>query len=86
MTPVFADAAYYVALLSPRDQHHEDAVRTSATLRRPIVVTEYVLIEVSNALAAVESRERAVALWDSPISGVNVRELSPIAYAAIMTH
>ena len=63
MTPVFADASYYVALLSPRDQHHRDAIRVSDSLRRPIVVTEFVLIEVSNALATVESRGRATALW-----------------------
>jgi uncharacterized protein len=63
MTPVFADATYYIALLSPRDQHHQDALRISAELRSPVVVTEFVLIEVSNALAAVESRGRAVALW-----------------------
>ena len=63
MRPVVADASYYVALLSPRDQHHQDAVRISGQLRRPVVVTEFVLVEVSNALAAVESRGRAVALW-----------------------
>ena len=64
MTPVFADASYYVALLSPRDQHHLDAVRNSSELRSPIVVTEFVLIEVSNALASIESCGRAVALWE----------------------
>jgi hypothetical protein len=63
VTPVFADASYYVALLSPRDQHHQDALRVSGTLRRPIVVSEFVLIELTNALASVESRGRAVALW-----------------------
>lgn len=63
MTPVFADASYYVALLSPRDQYHDVAVRVSGELRRPIVVTEFVLIEVSNALAQVESRARAARLW-----------------------
>jgi uncharacterized protein len=63
MIPVFADASYYVALLSPRDQHHQDAVRLSGQLRQPIVLTEFVLIEVSNALAPVESRGRAIALW-----------------------
>jgi hypothetical protein len=63
MTPVFADASYYVALLSPRDQHHQRALEVSGQLRRGIVVTDFVLIEVSNALADVESRDRAVALW-----------------------
>lgn len=63
MTPVFADASYYVALLSPRDQYHPIAVRISGELRRPVVVSELVLIEVSNALAAVDSRGRAADLW-----------------------
>ena len=65
MTPVFADASYYVALLSPRDQHHQDAVNVSRGLRQPIVVTEFVLIELANALAEVDSRERAIALWEN---------------------
>ncbi|MEX2168192.1 MAG: PIN domain-containing protein [Pirellulales bacterium] len=63
MTPVFADASYYVALLSPRDQHHHDAIRISGELRQPVIVTELVLIEVSNALVSIDSRVRAVALW-----------------------
>ena len=63
MTPVFADASYYIALLSPRDQHHQDAVRLSGQLRRAIVLTEFVLLEVGNALTPIESRGRAVALW-----------------------
>lgn len=63
MTPVFADASYYVALMSPRDQHHSDAIRVSESLRNRIVVTEFVLIETANALAAVESRQRGYALW-----------------------
>jgi predicted nucleic acid-binding protein len=65
MTPVFADASYYIALLSPRDQHHSDAVRVSSALRQTIVVTEFVLIELANALADVESRERALGLWEN---------------------
>lgn len=64
MTPVFADASFYVALLSPRDQHHGDAIRVSGQLRGPIVVTEFVLIETANALATVDARQRAVALWN----------------------
>lgn len=63
MTPVFADASYYIALLSPRDQHHQDAIRVSGQLRQPVIVTDLVLIEVSNALASIDSRVGAVALW-----------------------
>jgi predicted nucleic acid-binding protein len=35
----------------------------SAGLRRSVVVSEFVLIELTNALASVESRGRAIALW-----------------------
>lgn len=63
MIAVFADASFYVALLSPRDQLHHHAIQVSAGMRRPVVVTEFVLIEVTNALAAAESRMRAAALW-----------------------
>jgi predicted nucleic acid-binding protein len=72
MMPVFADASYYVALLNPRDQHHEDSVRVSRALRRPIVVTGFVLIEVSNVLSSVAARERAVTLWDRLINDPSV--------------
>lgn len=63
MIPVFAVASFYVALLSPRDQQHPIPVRVSGELRRRVVVTEFVLIEVSNALSDIDSRGRAVALW-----------------------
>jgi predicted nucleic acid-binding protein len=61
--PVFADASYYVALLSPRDQHHDAAIAASSMLRRPIVLTDFVLIEIANALSSLDSRSRATALW-----------------------
>jgi predicted nucleic acid-binding protein len=49
----------------PRDQHHSDAIRVSSSLRQTIVVTEFVLIELANALAEIESRQRALSLWES---------------------
>jgi predicted nucleic acid-binding protein len=72
MTPLFADASYYIALLSPRDQHHQDALRVSAHQRRPIIVTQFVLVEVANALATVESRSRAIALWNHLLQDTSV--------------
>jgi predicted nucleic acid-binding protein len=65
MTPIFADASYYIALLSPRDQHHQDAIRVSRDLLQPIVITDFVLIELANALADIDSRQFAVSLWEN---------------------
>jgi len=55
--PVFADTSYYVALLSPGDIHHAQAVELSRTLRRPVVVTEFVLLELANSLSQVGARQ-----------------------------
>lgn len=63
MTPVFADTSYYLALLSPRDQGHSSAVRLSGTLRRPIVLTEFILLELANFCSTEDARTRLVGFW-----------------------
>lgn len=64
MSPVLADTSYYVALLSPRDQHHAAAKQIAGELRRPIVVTEFVILELANAYCGSASRHRLPALWN----------------------
>ena len=52
MRTVFADAAYWIALLNPRDSLHGASVRVSNSLTQTRIVTsEMVLIEVLNSLA-----------------------------------
>ncbi|MBI1903294.1 MAG: type II toxin-antitoxin system VapC family toxin [Planctomycetia bacterium] len=62
MKPVFADTSFYVALFSPGDVHHTTAVRLARRLRRAVVVTEFVLLELANALARASSRQLFVDL------------------------
>ena len=50
MTPVFADTSYFLALLGPADQHHKQAVAWSLALHRPLLTTEYIVLEVGNNL------------------------------------
>ena len=57
MNCVFADTAYYLALLTPGDEHHSAALRCSEHITGPIVVTDFVLLEVGNTLSG--SRRRA---------------------------
>ena len=52
MNAVFADAYYYLALLSDSDAAHDRAVSLSRDLARRIVTTAWVLTEVADALAA----------------------------------
>ena len=56
MKSVFADTSYYLALLSPGDVHHARAVELSRSLRPTIVVTEFVLVELANALSRTDTR------------------------------
>jgi predicted nucleic acid-binding protein len=60
MKPIFADTSYYIALLSERDAAHEAAVRRGEQLLGRMVVTEYVLIELGNALSRSRYRDRYV--------------------------
>jgi predicted nucleic acid-binding protein len=58
MSVVFADAFYFVARLNRRDQHHERVLAFSRGFRASIVTTDWVLMEVADALAKSECRPR----------------------------
>ena len=52
MPAVFADTAYWIALLNPKDNLHEKAVAVSKKLKRHRIVTsEMVFTELLNAFA-----------------------------------
>ena len=58
MKPVLADTSYYIALLSENDAAHDAAVTWTDSLLGGTVVTEYVLIELGNALSRSRQRDR----------------------------
>lgn len=58
MKPCFADTSYFVALLSPNDLNHRRAHGLSGELRRPVVTSEYVVVEVGNFFSAPAVREK----------------------------
>jgi predicted nucleic acid-binding protein len=53
MSTVFADAFYFIARLNRRDQHHERVVAFARDCHARLVTTDWVLVEVADALAAV---------------------------------
>lgn len=64
MMDVFADTAYWVALLNPRDQLHARAQEASATLAGARIVTsDWVLTELLNGFAECGPR---LPLWFRP--------------------
>jgi hypothetical protein len=58
MSVVFADAFYFVARLNRRDQHHERVLKFSRDFRARLLTTDWVLMEVADALAESECRGR----------------------------
>lgn len=52
MNTVFADAFYFVAQLNRHDQHHERVLKFSRGFRARLLTSDWVLMEVADALAA----------------------------------
>ena len=68
MSEVFLDTAFAIALSSPRDAHHEQAIQISDHLESDatrLVTTRAVIIEIGNALAKQAFREAATDLIES---------------------
>jgi len=56
MTAVFADTFYFLALLNEKDDQHEKAVALSASIRRPVVTTAWILTELADGLSDTPGR------------------------------
>ena len=56
MKLVFADTSYYLALVNPLDQHHAWAVEIADTFIDPIILTDFIVVELGNALARGKGR------------------------------
>ena len=57
MKAVFADTSFYLAVLNPRDVRHADAVRIGDRIERPVLLSDFILLELGNALSAVRQRK-----------------------------
>ncbi|HEY3874718.1 MAG TPA: PIN domain-containing protein [Candidatus Kapabacteria bacterium] len=58
MNAVFADTFYFLGLWNRRDQYANHVRAFSAEFRGQIITTDWVLIEVADALASSEVRDR----------------------------
>jgi predicted nucleic acid-binding protein len=56
MSEVFADAFYFVARLNRHDQHHERTALFSLAAGTRLITSEWILLEVADALAKSEVR------------------------------
>ncbi len=58
MRAYFADSHYFIALLNSEDESHAKGRAISENLNRPLVTTEWVLVEVGDAMLSPENRPR----------------------------
>ncbi|MBW4567147.1 MAG: PIN domain-containing protein [Tolypothrix carrinoi HA7290-LM1] len=68
MTKVFVDTAAWIALLNVRDALHQqanDVMDKLVRLKTPLVTTEFVLLEVADALSTPASRSQTLAFINS---------------------
>lgn len=56
---ILIDTGYFLALVGQSDQHATRARRWGARINEPLVITEYVLVEIVNALSRGTSRPHA---------------------------
>jgi predicted nucleic acid-binding protein len=73
MKAVFADTFYFLALLNRRDPAHERAIAVSQTAGQAIVTTEFVLLELADALSKPTQREELRAVFALIDAGVNCK-------------
>jgi len=64
MSTVFADTFYFLALLSADDAAHDRAVEMSGRLRSRIITTDWILMEIGDALCQPQMRTLFPALLD----------------------
>ena len=64
MKAVFADTFYFLALLNELDAAHERAVAVSRTPGLLVTTTEFVLLELADALCLPNQRNEVLTLWE----------------------
>jgi predicted nucleic acid-binding protein len=64
MNRVFADTWFFLAILNPADPNHARALNTSRTVRNHRVTTDWVLVEVGDALSRMGNRDVFIRFYD----------------------
>lgn len=72
MTPYFAETWFFLALPNDRDQSHEEVDLWAESLRRPLLTTEFVIVETGDGLAAPSRRAKFSAFFHGLHSGNDV--------------
>ena len=82
MTPVFADTSFYLALFSEGDAWHGRARRWSRENSRPLILTDFVVLELGSALSQGDARRLFVELVDS-LDADTASEIVPASHELV---
>jgi predicted nucleic acid-binding protein len=63
MKSVFADTFYFLALLNRRDPYHQRAIIASKAPGLTVLTTEFVLLELADALCQPNQRQEVAAIF-----------------------
>jgi predicted nucleic acid-binding protein len=74
---VFADTAYYLALLSSRDAFHTKAVALSRASNEPVVTSAWVIQELADGLSTPPARAGFLKLLDTLQADPNTTIIDP---------
>lgn len=64
MNRVFADTWFFLAILNPSDPNHALALAASRAIRHQRVTTDWVLVEVGDALSQMGNRDVFIRFYD----------------------
>jgi uncharacterized protein len=64
MNRVFADTWFFLAILNPSDPNHARALTASRVVRHHRVTTDWVLVEVGDALSRMGNRDVFIRFYD----------------------
>jgi predicted nucleic acid-binding protein len=64
MNHVFADTWFFLAILNPSDPNHSRALSASRVVRQHRVTTDWVLVEVGDALSRMGNRDVFIRFYD----------------------
>ncbi len=57
MKVIFADTSFYFALLNVRDIAHETALQVGKQVEQPVLLTDFIILELGNAFCGTGVRQ-----------------------------
>src|SRR5687767_10828828 len=84
MNLAFVDTSYYMAVLNSRERHHVQAKAAIREFTGNLVTSDYILMELGNALRFSSDRDTFISFWKAIFSDANT-EIIPASYDLMLS-